>query len=60
MNKSIWYEDDKTKSDMLILVNKIIRLSKNWEDDTISIHLINGEILISSNSMKTLKARIEE
>lgn len=42
----------------VILVNHIIRLSKNWDEDLTYIHLSNGEKLISKDSINTLEARI--
>lgn len=41
-----------------VMINRIVRLSKDWENDITFIHLDTGEILKSKDSMRTLQARI--
>jgi hypothetical protein len=42
-----------------IMVDKIIRFSKSADGDTTFIHLVNGEVLASSDSLKVLAERVE-
>ena len=55
--KTIRYEnlDDE---ELVVSVDQIVRLSKDWEGDITLIHLANGEVIRSRDSMKTLEARI--
>lgn len=51
---------DPVNSDFreVILKNKIIRLSKDPTGQITLIHLTNGEIIASNDSINTLEARI--
>lgn len=43
----------------LVMIDKIAYLSKSQDGETTFIHLDNGEILATEDSIKTLEARIE-
>ena len=42
----------------VVMVDKIIRFSKSADGEITFIHLTNGEIIPSNDSLKTLEARI--
>lgn len=41
-----------------VMIDKIVRLSKSLDNEITYIHLINGEVLESNDSIRTLSARI--
>lgn len=60
MNRMIWYCPAGDEHDEAVMVEKILYLSKSrlkTRQETL-IHLVGGTILRSSDSMKTLRARI--
>lgn len=42
----------------LIIIDKIVRFSKSEDGETTYIHLINGEIIASEDSVNTIEAKI--
>lgn len=41
-----------------VMIDKILRLSKSEDGKYTLIHLVNGESLLTTDSMKTISARI--
>ena len=59
----IEYSAAGTNRPASVMIDKIVRLSKKYEDieaedDVTLIHLTTGEILVSDDSIRTLSARI--
>jgi len=59
--KILWYEDYTFKRDLVVAADKILRFSKKLiaDEDITIIHLVNGEYVLSSDSIKTLVSRLE-
>ena len=41
-----------------VMIDKILRLSKTEGGEHTQIHLVNGEVLLTTDSMKTISARV--
>jgi hypothetical protein len=54
--KTLSYETENGNE--VVVSDKILRFSKDWDADITKIHLINGEIINSTDSIKTLEARL--
>ena len=52
---------DPNSSDyqLVIMLDKIVYADKQNGTDIARIHLVNGEILLSTDSLKTIQARID-
>lgn len=58
MNRMIWYDPIEGEYSEAVMIDKILRLSKSEDGEETLIHLVNGTILRSEDSMLTLRARI--
>jgi hypothetical protein len=56
--KLLRYEPINSEYEHVVVANKIVRLSKSKDGEITFIHLTNGEILKSSDSIKILEARL--
>ena len=59
MKKLLNYDAVDDENTTEVMIDKIVRFSKSKDNEITYIHLINGEILESNDSIKTLTARIE-
>ena len=58
-NKTITYDDEGSPYNGVIVAKHIVRLSKTSDGKLTRIHLDNGEVVLSNDSMKCLQARID-
>jgi len=55
---TLYYSPYNGQYDHLVMINRIVRLSKSNDGEITFIHLDTGEILESTDSIKTINARI--
>jgi len=58
MKKSIRYSPINNEFDSLVMIDKIIHMTKSYNGSITYIHLSTGNILESDDSINTLEARI--
>jgi hypothetical protein len=58
MKKTIEYSPIRGDFSHVVMIDKIAHLSKDETGEVTRIHLTNGEVLLSEDSIKTLDARI--
>ena len=56
--KTLRYNPSGSCFDAVIIVDKIVKLSKNDDGEITNIHLINGEVIRSHDSINTIEARL--
>lgn len=54
----IEYDSPESEYRTFVMIDKIVRLSKHEDGEITLIHLTTGEVLQSTDSIKTLVARI--
>ena len=58
MNRTIEYSPLRGDYSHVVMIDKIAHMSKDETGEVTRIHLVNGEVLLSGDSIKTLDARI--
>lgn len=58
-SKSIRVDVAGDEYSSVILIDKIIRLSKSKDGELTHVHLLNNEVINSEDSMNTIQARID-
>ena len=56
--KSLRHSPVDSEYSSVIIADKIVRLSKNEDGEITFIHLMNGEVIESEDSMNTIEARL--
>jgi len=56
--KTLRYSPIDSDYEHLVIIDKITRLSKSSDGEITNIHLINGEIIQSDDSINGIEARI--
>lgn len=55
----VTFENANNDYEHYVVVSRIVRLSKSDDGEVTFVHLDNGEVIQSSDSMKTISARIK-